>query len=138
AGNLFVANNEGILIFNGLNWQKVFLPNHRVPRCLFRGYDGKIYAGGFETIGYVDRSDPARPVFIEIGGDLLKGSEEEIWHITGSDDQIMFQSFSIMVFKDSNGLELYRPGDNIMFGNWIENRLFVPQIQHGIYVFDHG
>lgn len=138
AGNLFVANNEGILIFNGLNWQKVFLPNHRVPRCLFRGYDGKIYAGGFETIGYVDRSDPARPVFIEIGGDLLKGSEEEIWHITGSDDQIMFQSFSIMVFKDSNGLELYRPGDNIMFGNWIDNRLFVPQIQHGIYVFDHG
>src|SRR5690554_5543175 len=33
-GNLYVANTEGVLIFNGMNWQKVFLPNHRVPRCV--------------------------------------------------------------------------------------------------------
>src|SRR5690554_4077519 len=137
-GNLYVANTEGVLIFNGMNWQKVFLPNHRVPRCVYKGYDGRIYAGGFETIGYIDRTNPAHPTFVEIGQEILKGTEEEIWHISGNENQNMFQSFSMMIFQDSNGLELYQPQDNIMFGNWIENRLYVPQIQQGLYVFEGG
>ncbi len=135
-GNLYVANTEGVLIFNGMNWQKVHLPHQRVPRCIFQGYDGRIYAGGFETIGYIDRSDPSQPVFIEIGEDLLKGTEEEIWHITGNDDQIMFQSFAIMIFLDENGMRLQRLSDNIMFGTWIENRLYIPRIKQGIFVFE--
>jgi len=56
-GNLYVANTKGIMIYNGLAWQMVYLPNHRVPRSIYRGYDGRIYAGGFETIGYIDRTD---------------------------------------------------------------------------------
>ncbi|HLU92672.1 MAG TPA: hypothetical protein VKZ54_01045, partial [Membranihabitans sp.] len=137
-GNLYVANTEGILIFNGMNWQMVTLPNHRVPRCIYRGYDGKIYAGGFETIGYIDRTDPSRPLFVEIGQKILKGTEEEIWNITGNENQIMFQSFSLMIFQDENGLELYQPQDNIMFGRWIGNGLYVPRIQQGLYVFENG
>ena len=137
-GNLYVANTEGILIFNGMNWQMVTLPNHRVPRCIYRGYDGKIYAGGFETIGYIDRTDPSRPLFVEIGQKILKGTEEEIWNITGNESQIMFQSFSMMIFQDENGLELYQPQDNIMFGRWIGNGLYVPRIQQGLYVFENG
>lgn len=136
-GNLYVANTEGILIYNGMNWQKVHLPHQRVPRCIFQGYDGRIYAGGFETIGYIDRSDPSEPVFIEIGEDLLKGTEEEIWHITGNDHQILFQSFAIIIFLDEHGLRLQRLPDNIMFGNWIENRWYIPQIKQGIYVFEN-
>ncbi len=136
-GNLYVANTEGILIFNGMNWQKVFLPNHRVPRCVYKGYDGRIYAGGFETIGFIDRSNPAEPKYVEMGQDILKGTEEEIWHITGNDEQVMFQSFSMMVFLDSSGLELYKPQANIMFGNYIGTRLYVPQIEHGLYIFEN-
>jgi len=137
-GNLYVANTKGILIYNGLAWQMVHLPNHRVPRSIYRGFDGRIYAGGFETIGYVDRSDPANPIFVETGQEILKGTEEEIWHITGSDDQIMFQSFSLMVFYDGQHMNLYKPHDNIMFGQWINERLWVPQISKGMYVFENG
>lgn len=137
-GNLYVANTKGILIYNGLAWQMVYLPNHRVPRSIFRGFDGKIYVGGFEIIGYVDRSDPAHPIFVEIGQDILKGTEEEIWHITGSGDQIMFQSFSLMIFYDGQRMDLYQPHDNVMFGQWINNRLWVPQITKGMYVFEYG
>ena len=137
-GNLYVANTEGILIFNGLKWQLVVLPNHRVPRSIYKGYDGRIYAGGFETIGYIDRTNPAHPTFVQIGEDILKGTEEEIWHISGNENQNMFQSFSLMVFQDTSGLELYQPQDNIMFGKWIGNRLYVPQIEQGLYVFEEG
>ncbi|MGH0053296.1 MAG: triple tyrosine motif-containing protein, partial [Sphaerochaetaceae bacterium] len=108
------------------------------PRCVYKGYDGRIYAGGFETIGYIDRTNPADPTFVRIGEDLLKGTEEEIWHISGNENQNMFQSFSLMIFQDSNGLELYQPQDNIMFGKWIGNRLYVPQIEQGLYVFEEG
>lgn len=137
-GNLYVANTEGIMIFNGMNWQMVHLPNHRVPRSIFRGFDGRIYAGGFETIGYIDRTDPSQPAFIEIGQEILQGTEEEIWHITGSQNQIMFQSFSIIVFYDGQEMNLYTPHDNIMFGQWIDGQLWVPQISKGIYKFDNG
>ncbi len=137
-GNLYVANTKGILIYNGLAWQIVHLPNHRVPKSIYRGFDGKIYAGGFETIGYVDRSDPTNPTFVETGQEILKGTEEEIWHITGSDDQIMFQSFSLMIFYDGQNMDLYQPHDNIMFGQWINDRLWVPQITKGMYLFENG
>lgn len=136
AGNLYVANTEGIMIYNGMNWQMVHLPNHRVPRSIFRGFDDRIYAGGFETIGYIDRSDPSQPVFVEIGQKILQGTEEEIWHITGDQDQILFQSFSIMLFYDGDDLDLYTPHDNIMFGQWIDSQLWVPQINNGFYRFE--
>lgn len=138
SGNLYVANTHGILIYNGLAWQLVRLPKNRVPRSIYRGFDNRIYVGGFETMGYIDRTDPANPVFVEIGQEILQGTEEEIWHITGTDDQILFQSFSIMIFKDEDGLELYQPHDNIMFGHWVGNRLVVPQIRKGLYFFENG
>lgn len=131
--NLYIANSEAILIFNGLNWQKVFLPNHRTPRCLFQGPDGKVYAGGFETIGYVDRSNPSHPVFVDIGKQLLQGTEEEIWHISGSGSKVVFQSFAVMIIMEDGKLEKDYLGSNIMFGDWINGQFYVPRIDGGIY-----
>jgi len=136
AGNIYVANTEAILIFNGMNWQKVYLPNHRTPRCLFRGPDDRIYAGGYETIGFVDRSDPSCPVFIEIGQDLLKGTEEEIWHISGDGHRMVFQSFAVLIFWEDGELNKFYPDENIMFGSRIEDKLYIPRIGGGIYEWD--
>lgn len=133
AGNIYVANTEAILIYNGMNWQKVYLPNHRTPRCLFLGPDDRIYAGGYETMGYVDRSDPSCPVFIEIGEDLLKGSEEEIWHISGDEHRMIFQSFAVLIFWEDGELKKHYPDENIMYGSGIGDHLYIPRIGGGIY-----
>lgn len=45
---LFVANNQGILKYNGLGWEVITIPNRSVVRCLFNDHDGTVYAGAIQ------------------------------------------------------------------------------------------
>ncbi|MNQ79173.1 hypothetical protein D3C85_941070 [compost metagenome] len=44
-GNLYFANNNGLLQFDGSSWRKYALPNLTSVRCLKIDDSGKIYVG---------------------------------------------------------------------------------------------
>src|SRR5690606_20823827 len=54
-GVLYFGNNDGVMIYNGENWQKVALPNHSSVRSLMTSKEGKVYAGGFNELGTIQR-----------------------------------------------------------------------------------
>src|SRR5688572_17234895 len=51
-GIIYVANDEGLLSFDGSFWKKYTLPNGGGIRSLAIGNDGRIYIGGQGEIGY--------------------------------------------------------------------------------------
>lgn len=50
-GKVYVANNNGLLVYNGLNWELNTLPNKTTIRSVLVVKD-KIYTGSYEEFGY--------------------------------------------------------------------------------------
>ena len=51
-GIMYFANNEGLLTYNGQNWNIYPVTNNTVVRSVQIGRDGKIYVGAQDDLGY--------------------------------------------------------------------------------------
>ena len=51
-GIIYIANNEGLLSFDGKYWNLFPLPNKTIVRSVEIGSDNKIYVGGQDELGY--------------------------------------------------------------------------------------
>ncbi len=51
-GIIYIANNEGLLSFDGVYWKINPLPNKTIVRSIFINTDNKIYVGGQNELGY--------------------------------------------------------------------------------------
>ena len=50
-GKMYIGNNRGLLVFDGIHWDLVKLPNNLGVRALYISKDGRIYVGSFEEFG---------------------------------------------------------------------------------------
>ncbi|WP_447642353.1 MULTISPECIES: hypothetical protein [Chitinophagaceae] len=133
SGTVFVANNKGLLVYNGA-WQLYELPGQQIVRAVL--CDGeRVYTGGFGEFGYWKK---------ELLGDysyhsLTKKinfeqfSKEEIWKISKLNGTIYFQSFStIYVLENDNITSVPIPG-NIMYAFQSHGHIYVQVLHQGLY-----
>ncbi|HTN38181.1 MAG TPA: hypothetical protein VL053_13970, partial [Arachidicoccus sp.] len=95
-GFIFVGNNEGLLSYNGAQWQLYPMPKHQILRCVAADHKGRIYGGGFGAFGYWQKEPLSGYVYHSLDR-LIRDSmfsEEEIWKIIPTENQVLFQSFS--------------------------------------------
>ena len=51
---IYVANNKGLLEFNGMQWTRYPSPNETIIRAV-RAIDGRVYTGCYMEFGYWER-----------------------------------------------------------------------------------
>lgn len=74
-GRVFVANYDGLLHFNGAEWQVLALPGGRIIRSVEVGGDGRIYVGGPGHVGVVETRENGTLSYSDIGSELGFTSE---------------------------------------------------------------
>ncbi len=103
-GELFVANNKGLLHFNGEEWTLYKLPNKTVIRSVAY-IKGKVYTGSYEEFGYWE-NDKTGVLHYTSLTHLIKNHQftsEEFWQILPHDEGIVFRSFSgIYIYKNNS------------------------------------
>ncbi len=61
-GRVFVANFEGLMVYDGADWQMIHTPGiSRVTR-LYRAKDGRMWFGGYNVLGYLEEND--KPLYV--------------------------------------------------------------------------
>ena len=109
-GELFVANNKGLLHYNGEAWNLYKLPNNTTIRSVASIGD-KIYTGSYEEFGYWKKSDFGLLEYTSLTH-LIKGREftsEEFWQILPYKDTIVFRSFSGIYVYSENEIRVIDP-----------------------------
>ncbi len=119
SGIVYFANFEGVLYFNGEEWNKIFTPGiSRVTR-LYIDRKNRIWVGGHNYIGRITSSEKGKPVLRTYLSDQEGGDRNlrigEVAHIEEIDDSLRFftQSYRVTIRKDS--LLYIRPSDNVTF-----------------------
>ncbi len=95
-GELFVANNKGLLHFNGEQWTLNKLPNNTIIRSV-ECIGDRVYTGSYEEFGYWTKNEIGELEYTSLTY-LIKDhtfTSEEFWEIyPAKDGNVLFRSFS--------------------------------------------
>lgn len=91
---LYIANNEGLLIYNGTDWQLYPVPNKTILRSLAFGPGGKLYAGAQDELGYFAPDGVGRLRFTSLKPLLPQQYQSfpDVWQLVEADGQVFFRT----------------------------------------------
>ena len=140
-GHIYVANNKGLLTYNGESWRVYDSPNESILRSVFVD-DEKIYTGCFRDFGYWKKDDTGKLNYTSLSKKLEIDidEDEQFWKILKVDNNILFQSLHNIYSFDTNTENITKisPQHGIYKVFEVDNRLFISQPKHGIYQLQSG
>jgi len=103
--HIFIANNKGLLEFNGDSWQLYPTPNESIIRSV-HAHNNLIYSGSFRDFGFWERDGFGRLNYTSLveTSELELSDNEEFWTILSYSNWILFQSLdAIYIFNTLEG-----------------------------------
>ena len=93
-GLLYVANANGVLIFDSQNWQLLRLPGSDIVRSLAWDGGNRIYVGGYGRFGYITQDAYGSPQYTDLTPGIAQALGErplaDIWNILVTPDAVYF------------------------------------------------
>ncbi len=117
-GRLFVGNGEGVLRYDGDEWDLIDLPGRQIGRALATGKDGKIYVGSYDTFGWLRPGADGVPVYQELMTAVgLTGHDRDVgtvWQVVPTDAGVYFRADKTLYFLryDQRESKHWPLGDN--------------------------
>ncbi len=106
-GEIFVANSDGVLRFFGKHWQRIGMPGSGAARSLALGADGRIYVGGYQNFGVLERGPEGRFKFVSLESaffpDSVGAPLGEVWDTAAVADGVYFATSKLIFFVGYDG-----------------------------------
>jgi DNA-binding CsgD family transcriptional regulator/ligand-binding sensor domain-containing protein/cell division protein FtsL len=137
-GIMYVANNDGLLTFDGSFWKKYRLPDRTHMRSVEPANDGRIYIGGQDNIGYFFPDATGSLVYHSLT-QLVPADERsmgEIWDIIILDQDVFFRSREKILRLHNNTITVFRPQKEWRYMDLANGRLVAQDAGSGLYVFE--
>ena len=137
-GVIYVANNRGLLIFNGQTWKLFSLNSGAIIRSVY-AYDDKIFTGSYREFGYWKRNDMGDYSYTSLNSlfNDIKLGDEEFWGIMAYKNAVYFRSFGALYKYEDDRIAKIANGvftDMEVF----QNKLLVAKGRDGIFVVDNN
>ncbi|MES2277528.1 MAG: triple tyrosine motif-containing protein [Bacteroidota bacterium] len=139
-GRMYFANNEGVLVFDGANWQIYPLPNKTIVWSIEFGKDKRLYVGGQDEIGYFSPGKNGQLTFTSIK-DLLPKNEQkfsDIWDIVCYGDDIFFRARNKIFRYRDNKIAIYPSYSSWLFLGLCKDQLIAHDEQKGVMIFKNN
>jgi DNA-binding CsgD family transcriptional regulator len=142
-GNLYFANNSGLLKFDGTSWHKYSLPNNSAIRSLKIDNSGRIYVGGNNEFGYFLSNQKGNLIYHSLSKLFDKNKRVTknthiIWKIHYYQGEIIFQSFTKVFFLKKNKLRYYEAKNKFQFSFLVRNKLYFQDKKIGLVQYSNG
>ncbi len=135
---LLVANNEGLLTFNGLDWQLFPLPGKTIVRSVLVK-DNRIYVGGQDEFGYFKPNENGVLVFYDLKPSLgPAGGFGDVWQLVDFQDAVFLRT-NKYIYQVGNGeSKTYATAGTWHFLGDFHDDLFVQDSEKGLLVLKDG
>ena len=142
-GLIWIANNQGLLEFDGLEWRIHPLPNRTIVRSITRDSSGNIYVGGQGEIGVFRPNAYGNLEYTDLTYRLPQEYRqfEDVWNIVLDNDRILFRaSYTLLAIplKDGEiGYSIENQGDILYLGA-CKTRILAQVKDQGLFYLDEG
>ncbi|WP_460559687.1 triple tyrosine motif-containing protein [Ferruginibacter profundus] len=138
-GIIYVANNEGLLTYDGRSWNLYPLPNKTIVRSLEIGPDNKIYVGGQDELGYFTPGINGRLHYSSLA-QFIPAKDKifgDVWDIIAFNKNVFFRSGNkIFKFANEAVATYYAPLEWSFLGT-CNGRLYAHDHKTGLMVFEN-
>ena len=138
---IYVANNKGLLEYNGSEWVTYTSPNNTIIRAV-NVIGDKIYTGCYAEFGYWLKNELGTLEYISLISKLDKKpfEDEEIWNILSYNEWVIFQSSDHIYFYNSqtDHFKIISASDIIYKIFKINNRIYYHVANQGVYMVENG
>ena len=138
---IYVANNKGLLEFNGANWQLYTTPNETIMRSV-KSFKEKIYTGFYMDFGFWEKNEFGFLEFTSIAQE--KGvkmiEDEQIWEIAELDGWMIFKSLQrIYLYNlETKNLKIIESEKNLTKLSKVENIIYFQELGKGVFMIENG
>jgi len=128
-GNIYFANNSGLIQFDGSTWRRYSLPNNTAIRSLKIDDSGRIFVGGNNEFGYFKAGDKGDLKYYSLSKLISPKDAKDInliWRIHVFKGEVIFQSFTKILFykNNNNKVRVLNAPRKFQFSFVVKNRLY--------------
>lgn len=108
-GTMYVANNRGLITYNGKEWKLFRLPHKTIARSVLVHSSGKIFVGGQDEFGYFFPDESGTLKFHSLN-QLVPDNEKEfgdVWNIVAQNHIVFFRTGSRIFVYDGKYIKSY-------------------------------
>lgn len=138
---IFFANNEGLLEFNGSNWNLYPSPNETIIRSV-KVVDNRIYSGCYMEFGFWTRQPNGKLIYTSLSKSIKSKiqDDEQFWNILNYDQWVIFQSLNkIFIYDTKTGkFNTIAPKNGIVKSFRTNNSIYFQTINEGLYEIENG
>ena len=104
-GILYIANNDGILEFDGKEWNQLSVPLSTKIRAVKVDHQNRVFVGGQNQIGYFSNSVDGM-TYTSLNNKLKNSNKtiSEIWKIIEIDEKIIFNTGNTSLVYENDEL----------------------------------
>ncbi len=135
-GLIYVGNSWGVLVYDGVSWRLIALPNQSTVRSL-RLVNDRIYAGAVDELGYLEADANGRLTYVS----LLHAIPEEhrnfkdVYTIISFGDDLLFRTRR-KLFRLSDGrIHIWESDADLRGAYVIDGNLYIEHLQLGLTLF---
>ena len=139
-GYIYVANNVGLLEFDGVDWQFFPAPNGTVIRSVQVDQQNRIYTGGYREIGFWERNREGQLKYQSLNpkAESLFSPNEEFWNTLIIGSRVYFHSFSSVFIYDHEEFSVIRDTALINSVSNLNGTLCLHLSRKGLYTLKNG
>ena len=135
SGWIYSANNEGLLLYDGHEWE--LFPSGAL-RVLLKGEDGRLYAGSYNEFGYYEAGPDGHPWFKTLSDSIHVSINNfsDIWDIYQIKNDYYFISYHYIFRLSGNEITSMESPERILASAAIEDRLYTFREGKGIFLME--
>ncbi len=140
-GVVFVANNDGILEFDGVRWRLIQTPNRNMVRSLAMDGAGRVYVGAVGEIGYLAPDSNGKMGFVSLADRARQAGvtlKTVVQRTFATPEGVYFQTNECLLLLGRNGVQVWRPSTSFHVSFLVNGRLFVRQTGLGLMELRKG
>lgn len=138
---IFFANNEGLLEFNGSNWELYPSPNETIIRSI-KVIGDKIFTGCYMEFGYWNRKSDGKLTYNSLSQKIKNKilDDEQFWNILNIDQWYIFQSLNRIYIYDtkSDSFNIITPQQDIIKSFVANNSIYFQTQNEGLFEIENG
>ena len=137
---IYIANNEGLLTYNGKFWNLFPLPNKTIVHSVSIGEDNVIYVGGQDELGYFSPASNGSLKYHSLINLLQQKDRSfgDVWDIVVHKKEVFFRTNQKIFRLTNNSVAVYEAPMEWSYLGLCREQLYTHDFKNGLMLFKNN